>query len=172
MSRLNWQIEFSPVEHPVRVWRGYRGLTLSALAKTADIAQSYLSEIEAGKKPGSAQALAALAKVLRVDVGDLLTTTGIKRRSRGDHVEKEAPTPAAEQEAGTLQHLTPLERKVLVHLAQGKSNKMIAHELAMSDATVKVLVRRILIKLRASNCTELVRNWFLTRALADPERAT
>jgi DNA-binding XRE family transcriptional regulator len=59
-------------EHPVRVWREYRGLTLSALAKTADIAPSYLSEIEAGKKPGSTRAMAAIARVLRVDIEDLL----------------------------------------------------------------------------------------------------
>jgi hypothetical protein len=61
-------------EHPVRVWREYRGLTLGALAKMADIAPSYLSEIEAGKKPGSARALAAIAKALRVDMEDLLKT--------------------------------------------------------------------------------------------------
>ena len=61
-------------EHPVRVWREYRGLTLSALAKSADVPASYLSEIENGKKPGSARALAAIAKVLRVDIEDLLTS--------------------------------------------------------------------------------------------------
>jgi transcriptional regulator with XRE-family HTH domain len=60
-------------EHPVRVWREYRGLTLSALAKSADVPASYLSEIENGKKPGSARALGAIAKVLRVDIEDLLT---------------------------------------------------------------------------------------------------
>jgi DNA-binding XRE family transcriptional regulator len=59
-------------EHPVRVWREHRGLTLGALAKGSGIAQSYLSEIENGKKRGSVRALAALGKVLRVDTEDLL----------------------------------------------------------------------------------------------------
>ena len=59
-------------EHPVRVWREHRGLSLGALARKADIAQSYVSEIEHGRKPGSVRALAALAKALRVDVEDLL----------------------------------------------------------------------------------------------------
>jgi DNA-binding XRE family transcriptional regulator len=59
-------------EHPVRAWREHRGLTLSTLAKSAGIAPSYLSEIEAGRKPGSARALAALASTLRVAIGDLL----------------------------------------------------------------------------------------------------
>lgn len=59
-------------EHPIRVWREHRGLTLGALAKASGIAQSYLSEIENGKKRGSVRALAALAKALRVDIEDLL----------------------------------------------------------------------------------------------------
>ena len=59
-------------EHPVRAWREYRGLTLGALAKSAGIAPSYLSEIEAGRKPGSTRALAALARTLRVTLEDLL----------------------------------------------------------------------------------------------------
>jgi hypothetical protein len=63
-------------EHPVRVWREHRGLGLGALAKTAAIAQSYLSEIENGRKRGSVRALAALAKALRVDIEDLLAPEG------------------------------------------------------------------------------------------------
>jgi transcriptional regulator with XRE-family HTH domain len=42
------------------------------LAKASGIAQSYLSEIENGRKRGSVRALAALAKALRVDIEDLL----------------------------------------------------------------------------------------------------
>ena len=52
-------------EHPLRVWREYRGLTLGALARSAGIAPSYRSEIEAGKKPGSTRALAAIARTHR-----------------------------------------------------------------------------------------------------------
>jgi DNA-binding XRE family transcriptional regulator len=59
-------------EHPVRAWREHRGLTLSTLAKSAGIAPSYLSEIEAGRKPGSARALAPLARTLHVVIEDLL----------------------------------------------------------------------------------------------------
>jgi DNA-binding Xre family transcriptional regulator len=59
-------------EHPLRVWREHRGLTLGALARQAGIAQSYVSEIENAKKRGSVRALAALAKALSVDIEDLL----------------------------------------------------------------------------------------------------
>jgi hypothetical protein len=51
-------------ESPVRVWRERRGLSGRALAVAADINPAYLSEIEAGKKPGSAVAIVGLAKAL------------------------------------------------------------------------------------------------------------
>ncbi|MBO1081719.1 helix-turn-helix domain-containing protein [Roseomonas haemaphysalidis] len=59
-------------ESPVRVWREKRGLTGRALAAAAGVSPVYLSEIENGKKPGSAAAIVALAKALQVDAGDLL----------------------------------------------------------------------------------------------------
>jgi DNA-binding Xre family transcriptional regulator len=61
-------------EHPVRVWREYRKLSLGELAKRTNRAPSYLSEIETGKKPGSVQALAKIAQALRVDIEDLLVS--------------------------------------------------------------------------------------------------
>lgn len=59
-------------ESPVRVWREQRGMTARVLAAAAGISAAYLSEIEAGKKPGSAAAVVALARALRVDAQDLL----------------------------------------------------------------------------------------------------
>jgi len=56
---------------------------------------------------------------------------------------------------GSLDSLTPRESEVLARLRQGKPNKIIAHELAISESTVKVFVRRILMKLHASNRTEV-----------------
>jgi DNA-binding XRE family transcriptional regulator len=58
-------------EHPVRVWRMHRGLTREALAAAAGVAPSYLSEIEARRKPGSFTALAKIAAALRVSLDDL-----------------------------------------------------------------------------------------------------
>ena len=59
-------------EHPVRLWREQRGLTLSELADRASIAVSYLSEIESSRKSGSVRALRKLAKALGLSVDDLL----------------------------------------------------------------------------------------------------
>lgn len=59
-------------EHPLRIWREHRGMTQEALAERAGVGKSYLSQIEAGKKAGSARVLRALAAALRVDVDDLI----------------------------------------------------------------------------------------------------
>jgi hypothetical protein len=59
-------------ENPVRVYREWRGMTATALAKAADIKQPYLSAIETGAKPGSAAALKRIAAALKVDMEDLV----------------------------------------------------------------------------------------------------
>lgn len=63
-------------ESPVRVWRCHRGMTAHQLAKLADLAPSYLSEIETGKKPGSFNAMAQLARALDVVMEDLVPADG------------------------------------------------------------------------------------------------
>lgn len=59
-------------ENPVRVWRDFRGLSAKDLAAEAGISAAYLSEIETGKKEGSLSVLKAIAKILRVDLDDLI----------------------------------------------------------------------------------------------------
>ena len=58
-------------DSPLRVWRTHRGMTSRQLAKAAKLAPSYLSEIESGKKPGSFDAMARLARALGVAMEDL-----------------------------------------------------------------------------------------------------
>jgi DNA-binding XRE family transcriptional regulator len=59
-------------ENPVRVWREYRGLTATALAEKAGIAQPYLSQIETGKRDGTVETYRRIAEALRVTVDDLI----------------------------------------------------------------------------------------------------
>jgi len=59
-------------ENPIRVWREKRGLTQRELAKAAGVQPGYLGEIEAGRKPGSADALRRLSGVLGVTMEDLM----------------------------------------------------------------------------------------------------
>ena len=68
-------------ESPVRVWREKRGLSQRALAAAAQISPSYLAEIEAGRKPGSKNALLAVATVLEVLLEDLVHPPGISPQS-------------------------------------------------------------------------------------------
>jgi DNA-binding XRE family transcriptional regulator len=58
--------------NPVRAWREARGLTQGQLAEAAGISTPYLSQIEAGKRKGSADVLAALARALRVSLDDIV----------------------------------------------------------------------------------------------------
>jgi len=58
--------------NPVRVWREYRGLTQQVLADQAEISTSYLSQIESGKRTGTAAVLSRLAAALNLDIDDLI----------------------------------------------------------------------------------------------------
>ena len=55
-----------------------------------------------------------------------------------------------------VEPLTPREMDVLEMLAEGLSNKMIAHRLSISDHTAKFHVNSILAKLNAGTRTEAV----------------
>jgi DNA-binding XRE family transcriptional regulator len=59
-------------ENPIRVWRDYRGLTVSALAEQAGITQAYLSQVETGKRAGTVETMKKLAVALDVTVDDLV----------------------------------------------------------------------------------------------------
>jgi DNA-binding NarL/FixJ family response regulator len=55
----------------------------------------------------------------------------------------------------TTDQLTSRQSAVLNHLKLGQSNKIIAHELEMSESTVKVHIRNIMKKMKATNRTEV-----------------
>ena len=55
-------------DNRIGVWREYRGLTMSALAEAAGFSQSYLSDIENGKKDESVKVLKRIAQALNTDV--------------------------------------------------------------------------------------------------------
>ena len=58
--------------NPVRVWREHRGLTQQQLAEGVGISVPYLSQIESGKRGGSAEVLAAIAKELGLSLDDIV----------------------------------------------------------------------------------------------------
>ena len=57
--------------NPIRVWREYRGLTQQQLAEGVGISVPYLSQIESGRRKGSTEVLAAIAKELDLSLDDI-----------------------------------------------------------------------------------------------------
>jgi len=77
------------------------------------------------------------------------------------------------RQGGAVHTLTPRQLDVLALLREGKSNKLIARELAMCESTVKVHVRQIMRKLGAANRTQAALNGIGALDLspnAEPER--
>lgn len=58
-------------EHPLRVYREFRGLTQAALAERAGVNRVTVAEIEIGRKRGSVATLRKLAEALGVTMDDL-----------------------------------------------------------------------------------------------------
>lgn len=59
--------------------------------------------------------------------------------------------------ADKLMMLTKREREILERLAEGRSNKVIAHELGISVRTAEVHRANVMTKMRAKNLAELIR---------------
>jgi DNA-binding NarL/FixJ family response regulator len=74
---------------------------------------------------------------------------------RADTLVKLVSRATSKEDKTPWEDLTPREMEVVARLRQGKPNKAIAHELKISESTVKAFVRRILIKLNALNRTEV-----------------
>jgi DNA-binding NarL/FixJ family response regulator len=77
------------------------------------------------------------------------------RNSQPDEAERKQDLERARIAAGEDIGITPREVAVLACLLRGRSNKLIARELNMSEGTVKVHVRHLMWKLQASNRTQL-----------------
>ncbi len=67
-----------------------------------------------------------------------------------------------------VQTLTPRERQVVVSLCEGKSNKMIARQLNLTEGTVKVHLSNIYNKLGVANRTALTALTIVHRDQLDP----
>ena len=59
-------------DNAIRVYRIHRNMTQKQLAQITGINAVYLSQIERGKRTGSAKTLQAIAKALNVDIDSLL----------------------------------------------------------------------------------------------------
>lgn len=58
-------------ESPLRVWREHRRLTQSQLGEAAGVARSMVAMIKHGDRRGTIDTLAAIVRVLKVELDDL-----------------------------------------------------------------------------------------------------
>jgi DNA-binding XRE family transcriptional regulator len=58
--------------NPMRVWREYRRMTQDQLAAAAGVRRAYVAQLESGRRRGSTQVLARIARALGVDIDDLI----------------------------------------------------------------------------------------------------
>jgi len=58
-------------DNPIRVWREHRGMTGRRLAAAAGVQQSYISQIETGKRDGSIDVVRRIATALGIGLDDL-----------------------------------------------------------------------------------------------------
>lgn len=94
-----------------------------------------------------------------------LATDHDRRRRASDKV--------ARRQTDLVATLTPRERQVLQAVAIGRLNKQIAHELGISEITVKLHRGNVMRKLSASSVGDLVRLWeWLPRQVREASLAT
>jgi DNA-binding NarL/FixJ family response regulator len=93
-----------------------------------------------------------IAAVRIVAAGDALIAPAITKRLIEQFARAAPPSTPSRQIAS----LTPREREVLTLIARGLSNREIAAELVLSEATVKTHVKRVLAKLEVRDRVQAV----------------
>ena len=63
-------------EHPLTVWREFRGMTKAALAAACGVSAPAISQIEGGKRDPSASLLRRMATALSCSMDDLMADAG------------------------------------------------------------------------------------------------
>ena len=140
----------------ITMLRHHMGRIPLVLLSDRDAVEDIVAAIELGVRgyiPTSLEPSEVAAAVHCVEAGGTFVPASALIKFAQDR--QNGPGPPIEHETSALRRLTPRESEVLARLRQGKPNKIIAHELQITENTVKVFVRRILMKLDASNRTEV-----------------
>jgi transcriptional regulator with XRE-family HTH domain len=96
-------------DSPLRLWRRHRGLKIRELAAATKTSESYLSQIETGKRAGSLKAMGAYAAALRVTIDDIAAKGG----ENADDTALRAPRQkmTARKKAGETLRRKPVRRR-------------------------------------------------------------
>lgn len=117
-----------------------------AMLTTSDDERDLIETLQAGaqgyllKDMEPDELIAALKEIVAGHTVVAKELTGLLAKAVKGDPDVSEPKPA-------FSDLTPRERQILCHLAEGKSNKTIGRELGISDGTVKLHVKAILRKL-------------------------
>ena len=65
-------LALSEGHNPIKVYREYRGISQTVLASKIKVSKQYISQLEAGERHGTAKVLKDIAKVLKVDLEDIV----------------------------------------------------------------------------------------------------
>lgn len=89
-----------------------------------------------------------------------------EQQPRGGKLDRRKVAPALMAMARTDPGLTRREKEVLAHVSQGGRNKTIAHQMSLSEHTVKLHLHNAITKIGARNRTEAA-TWYLSRQLGE-----
>jgi two-component system nitrate/nitrite response regulator NarL len=94
-----------------------------------------------------------VAAILRTMAGDSVVSPEMTSKlvNAFQSCETEAPAGAADADPDPIDTLSPREGEILAHIARGASNKEMARELGIAEATVKIHVQHILRKLNLTS---------------------
>lgn len=120
---------------------------------SSDVEDDLLAAVRAGASGylvKEADAREVVVAVRQVAAGEGALSSSAARLLIAYEARRPPPAPAPSREvAARLARLTPRERELLQHLAAGRSDRGIAAAMALTPATVKTYVHRILHKLEA-----------------------
>lgn len=120
---------------------------------SSDAEDDLLAAVRAGASGylvKEADAREVVAAVRQVAAGEGALSPSAARLLIAHEARRPPPAPAPTREvAARLARLTPRERELLQHLAAGSSDRGIAAAMALTPATVKTYVHRILRKMEA-----------------------
>lgn len=143
-----------------RLVKSSQGIPVVVMSDDDDDAEAIVKSIELGARgfiPASVNLVVAVVAMHLVHAGGIYVPESILRSSR--RLLCEASNSGKQEIHGFF---TERQAAVVRALRQGKPNKIIAYELAMRESTVKVHIRNIMKKLKATNRTEVA---FLTNTL-------